>query len=93
MVTTSGTTIDLSFKEGVDAKKAEAVREMLTHNLQILKRHGVRIAIGSDSFRQTSQPEALTLKRLGAFDNLTLLKMWCENHRLDDFSQAQAGPP
>ena len=79
VVTTSGTTIDMSFKEGVDVKKAEAVREMLTHNLQILHRHGVRIAIGSDSFRQTSQPEALALKRLGAFDSLTLLKMWCEN--------------
>ncbi|MGI8919382.1 MAG: amidohydrolase family protein [Pyrinomonadaceae bacterium] len=79
VVTTSGTTIDMSFKEGVDVQKAAAVREMLTYNLQLLERHGVRIAIGSDSFRQTSQPEALALKRLGAFDSLTLLKMWCEN--------------
>ena len=91
VVTTSGTTIDMSFKEGVDVKKAEAVREMLTHNLQLLHRHGVRIAFGSDSFRQTSQPEALALKRLGAFDNLTLLKMWCETTAWTIFPQRKIG--
>lgn len=91
VVTTSGTTIDFSFKEGADPKKAEAVREMLTHNLQILKRHGVRIAIGSDSFRQTSQPEALNLKRLGAFDNLTLLKMWVESTAWTIFPRRKLG--
>lgn len=91
VVTTSGTTIDFSFKEGADPKKAEAVREMLTHNLQILKRHGVRIAIGSDSFRQTSQPEALNLKRLGAFDNLTLLKMWVESTAWTIFPKRKLG--
>lgn len=91
VVTTSGTTIDMSFKEGVDTKKAEAVREMLTHNLQILHRHGVRIAIGSDSFRQTSQPEALNLKRLGAFDSLTLLKMWCETTAAAIFPKRKIG--
>ena len=91
VVTTSGTTIDMSFKDGVDVKKAEAVREMLTHNLQLLHRHGVRIAIGSDSFRQTAQPEALNLKRLGAFDNLTLLKMWCETTAWTIFPKRKIG--
>ena len=91
VVTTSGTTIDMSFKEGADPKKAAAVREMLTHNLQTLHRHGVRIAIGSDSFRQTSQPEALNLKRLGAFDSLTLLKMWCENTAWTIFPKRKIG--
>jgi hypothetical protein len=91
VVTTSGTTVDFSFKEGVDIKKAEAVREMLTHNLQILKRHGVRIAIGSDSFRRTAQYEPLNLKRLGAFDNLTLLKMWCETTAATIFPKRKLG--
>lgn len=91
VVTTAGTTVDFSFKEGADAKKAEAVREMLTHNLQILKRNGVRIAIGSDSFRRTSQYEALNLKRLGAFDNLTLLKMWCETTPATIFPKRKLG--
>jgi hypothetical protein len=79
VVTTSGQTIEFSFKEDSGVKNAAEVREMLTHNLQVLKRHGVQIAIGSDAFRKTSQSEALNLARLGAFDNLTLLKMWCEN--------------
>jgi imidazolonepropionase-like amidohydrolase len=67
VVTTSGETIDFSFKEGLDAKKAEAVREMLTHNLQILNRHGVRIAIGSDAF---ARPRNL---KLSASTGLALL--------------------
>jgi hypothetical protein len=91
VVTTSGTTIDGSFKEGVDQKKAEAVREMLTHNLRILQRYGARIAIGSDSFRQTSLPEARNLKRLGAFDNQTLLKMWCETTAWTIFPRRKIG--
>jgi len=91
VVTTSGETIDFSFKDGIDPKKAEAVREMLTHNLQILHRHGVRIAIGSDAFRKTSQPEALSLNRLGAFDRLTLLKMWCENTSWTIFPKRKLG--
>lgn len=91
VVTTSGSTIDRSFKEGVDAKKAVAVRELLTHNLQVLHRHGARIAIGSDSFRQTSQPEALNLQRLGAFDNLTLLKLWCETTAWTIFPKRKIG--
>jgi hypothetical protein len=91
VVTTSGTTIDMSFKEGADGPKAVAVREMLSQNLQVLHRNGARIAIGSDSFRQTSQPEALNLKRLGTFDNLTLLKMWCENTAWTIFPNRKIG--
>jgi len=64
---------------------------MLSQNLQVLHRNGARIAIGSDSFRQTSQPEALNLKRLGTFDNLTLLKMWCENTAWTIFPNRKIG--
>ena len=51
---------------------------MLVQNLHVLRKHHVPIAIGSDSFRQTALAEALSLAKLQAFDNLTLLKMWCE---------------
>jgi pimeloyl-ACP methyl ester carboxylesterase/imidazolonepropionase-like amidohydrolase len=78
VVTTIGETIRDSFDSPDEIKDPKGVRELLTHNLQILNRHGVRIAIGGDSFRETSKPEALNLNRLGAFDTLTLLKMWCE---------------
>jgi hypothetical protein len=60
------------------ASSARAVRNVLLRNLQLLARHRVRVAIGSDRYRQTSLPEATGLHGLKIFDNLTLLKMWCE---------------
>jgi imidazolonepropionase-like amidohydrolase len=56
-----------------------------------LKRHGVPLAIGSDSYRQTSLAEALNLHRLGVFDNLTLLKMWCETTVRTIFPERKIG--
>ncbi|HYN25402.1 MAG TPA: amidohydrolase family protein [Pyrinomonadaceae bacterium] len=91
VVTTVGRTIELTFNSAGGLKSPEGVREMLTHNLQILKKHGVPIAIGSDSFRQTSQPEALSLSRLGALDNLTLLKMWTETTAWTIFPRRKIG--
>lgn len=45
-------------------------------NLQLLKRHGVRVAVGSDNYATTSVEEALYLKSLNVFDNAELLRMW-----------------
>jgi imidazolonepropionase-like amidohydrolase len=56
-----------------------------------LKKHGVRVAIGSDSYRQTSLAEALNLHRLEVFDNLTLLKMWCETTASAIFPERKIG--
>jgi imidazolonepropionase-like amidohydrolase len=79
VVTTLGTTINWALDEKQKSPETRArVRDMIIRNLRLLKKHGVRIAVGSDSFRQTSVPEALGLSRLRAFDDLTLLKMWCE---------------
>lgn len=47
-------------------------------NLILLQRWGARIVIGSDH-ADTSVAEALHLRELGVFDNLTLLKLWCEH--------------
>ncbi|MDQ2922597.1 MAG: serine hydrolase [Acidobacteriota bacterium] len=91
VVTTLGETIDQIFNTTSGLKDPTGARELLTHNLQILKQHGVRIAIGSDNFRQTSQPEALNLNRLGAFDNLTLLKAWCETTAATIFPKRKIG--
>lgn len=79
VVTTLGESINWALDEKQKSPESRhAVRDLLIRNLQLLKRHGVRIAIGSDSFRQTSAPEALNLSKLQVFDNLALLKMWCE---------------
>jgi predicted amidohydrolase YtcJ len=56
----------------------DEVHGVLIDNLRLLSKHGVSIAIGSDSYRQTSLVEILSLQKLKVFDNRTLLKMWCE---------------
>jgi hypothetical protein len=92
VVTTMGPTINWTFDEkGKAAQTRSAVREMLVHNLQILHRHGVAVAIGSDSYRQNSLVEAMSLHQLQAFDNLTLLKMWCETTAATIFPRRKIG--
>ena len=46
--------------------------------MRLLHKHGVKIAIGTDSYDLTSLAEATHLNGMGVFDNLTLLKLWCE---------------
>ena len=78
MVTTIGETVEQTFNDKHNERDRLAVRSMLVQNLQVLRKHHIPIAIGSDSFRQTALAEALSLAKLQAFDNLSLLKMWCE---------------
>ena len=60
-----------------DEALREEARKIQTNNLMLLHQAGVKIAIGSDH-AETALAEALHLHHLGVFDNLTLLKMWCE---------------
>ena len=55
-----------------------AIRSMITGNLLRLKAAGVTIALGSDRFRTNVVREVDALSREGLFDNLTLLRMWCQ---------------
>ena len=91
VVTTIGEVIDLTFSDQFPEPARLAVRSMLVQNLQILRKHQVPIAIGSDSFRQTALAEALSLAKLRAFDNLTLLKMWCETTAATIFPKRKIG--
>jgi imidazolonepropionase-like amidohydrolase len=91
VVTTMGETIEQTFNEKYDEPQRLAVRKMLFQNLQLLRQNRVPIAIGSDSFRETSQPEALRLNKLQAFDNVTLLKMWCETTAATIFPKRKIG--
>lgn len=56
----------------------EEVRKVQRKNLELLHKHGVRIAFGPDSYNQTSQMEAFYIKDLGIFSNLELIRMWSE---------------
>ena len=91
VVTTIGEAIDLTFDEKLDERSRSAVRKMLIDNLNLLRKHHVSIAVGSDSFRQTALTEALSLAKLKAFDNLTLLKMWCEATAATIFPKRKIG--
>lgn len=92
VVTTLVSAIEVALATGEGKRQlSDAVRSLLVHNLLTLQRHGVRIAVGSDSYRQTSLIEALSLHRLKIFDNLTLLKMWCETTTATIFPQRKIG--
>lgn len=52
-------------------------RDVLRANITLLHRYGVKLAIGSDH-AETSLAEVMNLRTLLPFDNLTLLKLWCE---------------
>lgn len=68
-------------------REAEHVQ---AHNLRLLHQHGVRLVIGSDH-GETSLAEARHLHELGVFDNLTLLKLWCEATPQSIFPGRQIG--
>jgi hypothetical protein len=50
------------------------VVDVLRWNFDVLKRHGVKIAIGSDQFRSTSVPEALTIAQAGLMTSAEVLQ-------------------
>ena len=88
------TTLVSAIEQSLQKKEGEAfnaLRDLLIQNLQLLKKHDVRLAIGSDSYRQTSLVEALNLRKLGAFNNRTLLKMWCETTAATIFPKRKIG--
>ena len=90
VVTTLVSAIDHALQKK-DGEPFNALRDLLVHNLSILKKHGVRITVGSDSYRQTSLVEAMNLHKLGVFDNRTLLKMWCETTSAAIFPNRRIG--
>src|SRR5215510_697160 len=91
VVTTIGETVEQTFNDKFNERDRLAVRSMLIQNLQLLRKHHVPIAVGSDSFRQTALTEALSLAKLQAFDNLTVLKMWCEATAATIFPKRRIG--
>lgn len=69
----------------------ESLRLLHVTNLRLLKKCGVAIAIGSDSYRQTSVPEAMYIKQLGVFTNAELLRMWSGTTAETIFPQRKIG--
>lgn len=60
-------------------------------NLKLLDEHGVKLALGSDSYRSDTVPEALYLASLHVLDNRTLLRMWCQTTARTIFPRRKIG--
>ena len=61
---------------GPDSLLRRQFDSLNARNLRTLERHHVRLAVGSDNYRETSLPEAMYLHALGVFSNLRMLTMW-----------------
>ena len=59
-----------------DSAHLERIRDLQRRNLQLLERHGVKIAVGSDQYGSTARNEVEFLERLGLWSHRELLKMW-----------------
>src|SRR5262245_52141394 len=85
------TTTYVTVYEMKDPDKIKAAQEIQRRNLRLLHDAGVKIAIGPDVHGVTSLAEAMNLYGLKVFDNLTLLKMWCETTAETIFPKRKIG--
>jgi len=65
--------------EEMNEEIAKEMKEVLKHNIALLKKHNVSIAIGSDNYGGTSYDEVKALAESKLFSSSELLKMWTEN--------------
>ncbi len=83
--------------EGIPATTPEAierkreVQALQVENLKRLYNAGVPLAIGCDSYNSTSLDEATHLRKLGAFSDADLLRLWVETAPLSIFPNRAIG--
>jgi hypothetical protein len=65
--------------QGPDSLLRRSFDRLHARNLRMLHGNGVRLAIGSDSYGDTSLGEAMYLHSLGVIDNLGLLRLWSQS--------------
>lgn len=61
---------------GGGLRQRPASRDAIVANLTLLKKHGVKLAIGSDDYRNGVVPEVMALRELGIFSDAELLDLW-----------------
>ena len=81
VVTTTVITENLNLPR---ARKAP-IKAVQVANLRLLKAAGVRLAIGSDNYMQTSRSEVDNLAAMKVFDTPTLLRLWIETPKVSVF--------
>jgi imidazolonepropionase-like amidohydrolase len=77
IVVITTTSLNKSFQRN-DSTQFEVVRQTFKRNIALLRKFGVRLAIGSDRYGSTSVVEAMNIYGYGDIDNLTLLKYCVE---------------
>jgi len=86
--------VTTSYVSTAEMKKPEEqkqARDIQIKNLRLLHDAGVKLAIGPDVYGVTSLAEAMNLYDMKVFDNLTLLKMWCETSPATIFPNRKIG--
>lgn len=74
-----------------DAPLTERTNKVRVHNLKLLKKHGARMAFGSDRYNSTPLDDVLYIQKLGVFSNLEVLKIWAEQTPLNIFPARKIG--
>jgi hypothetical protein len=64
---------------GPDSLRRRAFDALARHNLATLHRAGVRLAVGSDSYRDDSRGEVRYLRTLGVLPDTALLRLWWQD--------------
>ena len=77
VVTTVGGALGFD-PRGADSLRRRQFDALATRNLRVLRAAGVRLAIGSDTYRDDSVLEAEYLATLGVFTPLELVRLWSE---------------
>jgi len=88
VVTTLSGITGLSPADSVMRRRADS---LFIRNLRMLKKHGVRVIVGSDSYRNTAVPEAMYLASLGVYTNAELLRMWSDDTARGVFPNRKIG--
>jgi hypothetical protein len=68
------TTVGDALRTNATPAAREQIIDVLRWNLVVLKRYGVKVAIGSDEYRSTSIPEALAIAEAGLMTNAEVLQ-------------------
>src|SRR5688500_13044030 len=76
---------------GPDSRRRRQGEALVTRNLRVLRDAGVRLAIGSDAYRDDSVQEVTYLASLGVFTPLELLRLWSEATPRSIFPRRRVG--
>jgi imidazolonepropionase-like amidohydrolase len=67
-----------NYYRGRDAAARDTALQVQLHNLRVLRRNRVSMAIGSDVYGSSARPEAAYMAGLGVFPPAELLRMWSQ---------------